>query len=223
MNVRKLLARLNPATLNLRGGGAGGPDLSPDDIAGALGFVPAGLGREVLCFLWWPLGASLKPGQLLHEVGLIQHAEHRRLRQALQRAVDALEIAELRYYLSRMATPDLRTGVDRATRARDEARDRCWPYQPEVYAKIGAAVLREMAEDHRCPRCNGDGCAHCDHAGILPVSSLSRAAAIGVAETPYRKRWSRVYEFTYRALRDAEQQAARDLRKALRSPMDTAA
>jgi hypothetical protein len=222
MNVRKLLARLNPATLNLRGGG-GGPDLTPDDIAGALGFVPAGLGREVLCFLWWPLGTSLKPGQLLQEVGLVQHAELRRLRHHLDRAVGALEIAELRYYSSRIATPDLRADVERAIRARDEARDRCWPYQPEIYAKIGAAVLREMADDHRCPRCNGDGCPHCDHIGILPVSSLQRAAAIGVAETPYRKRWSRVYEFTYRALRDAEQRAARQLHQALRNPLESPA
>jgi hypothetical protein len=223
MNVRKLLARLNPGTMNLRGGGAGGPDLSPEDIAGALGFVPAGLGREVLCFLWWPLGASLKPAQLMREVALIQAREHARLAAALRNATDRLVDLELVYYSSRLAPPELRGEIQRAARDRDAAREQSWSYQPEVYANISRAVLAEMAGTTLCPACKGDGCAHCDGTGAIAISARQRAEAIGRDEAAFRKRWARVYDFTYRRLRDAEQQAARTMARALRDDVGVAA
>ena len=223
MNVRKLLARLNPSTLNLRGAGSGAGDVSAQDIAAALGFVPAGLGREVLCHLWWPLGASLKPTELLREIALIQSREHARLAAALKAATDQLVDLELRYYCSRIPGPELRGEIDAATRARDSARERCWSYHPDVYARIGRAVLAEMAATTLCPACHGDGCAHCDNTGAVPISARQRADAIGRDEAAFRKRWARVYEFTYRRLRDAEQGAARALAKALRNDQERAA
>ena len=44
---RRLVARLNPTTVRYDVGRGGIPDLTAQDIAAALAFVPAGLGREV--------------------------------------------------------------------------------------------------------------------------------------------------------------------------------
>jgi hypothetical protein len=223
MNVRKLLARLNPGTMNLRGSGRGGQDLSPDVIAGALGFVEPGLGREVLCHLWWPLGARLTQVQLLREIALLQHFEQARLRTQLAAAEDRRQMAELRYYTTRCRSAEDEREVRRATVERDQARELCWSYDPQVYARIGVAVLNEMAATQLCPACKGDGCGHCEHLGVVPVSALQRAAAIGVAETPYRKRWFKVYDFTYIRLREAERKAGNQLRAALRDDWEAAA
>ncbi len=51
-HVGKLLARLNPTTVRYDIGRGGMPELTPQDIAGALAMVPAGLGRELICRLW---------------------------------------------------------------------------------------------------------------------------------------------------------------------------
>ena len=54
-DVRELLARLNPTTIRMdigTGGGAG--TLTNIDIAGALGMVPAGLGRDLMELLHGP-------------------------------------------------------------------------------------------------------------------------------------------------------------------------
>ena len=223
MNVRKLLARLNPGTMNLRGSGRGGQDLSPDVIAGALGFVEPGLGREVLCHLWWPLGARLTQVQLLREIALLQHVEHQRLRAELAAAAERLQMAELRYYTTRCRSPDDEREVRRATTARDQAREQCWPFQPQVYARIGTAVLNEMAGTQLCPACKGDGCGECEHLGVVPTSERQRAESIGVGRGPYRSRWFKVYDFTYIRLREAERKAGNQLRAALRDDWERAA
>jgi hypothetical protein len=223
MNVRKLLARLNPGTMNLRGSGRGGQDLSSADISGALGFVEDGLGREVLCHLWWQLGARLTRSQLLREIALLQSLELSRLRRALRNASDRLTEAELRYYATRCRSAEDEREKRRATAERDQAREQCWSYDPQVYARIGVAVLNEMAGTQLCAACKGDGCPSCEHLGVVPVSALQRAAAIGVAETPYRKRWVKVYDFTYIRLREAERRAGNQLRAALRDDWEAAA
>ena len=47
-DVRKLLARLNPASMQYDGARGGFGGMTAQDIAGALGMVPYGLGREVM-------------------------------------------------------------------------------------------------------------------------------------------------------------------------------
>ena len=223
MNVRKLLARLNPATLNLSGSGGGGPDIAPDDIAGALGFVEAGIGRELLCHLWWPLGATLSAEHLQREIFLIQHEEFARLERLMVVARLELHLVETNYQARLLRTRHDEAEIRRCQAARDQARGACWPHQPLVYARITAAVLNEMAGTTLCKQCRGDGCAACDMTGAIAISARQRADAIGRDEAAYRQRWGKVYEFTYRRLRDAEQQAARALRRALREDWEQAA
>ncbi|REN10513.1 hypothetical protein DSI35_10890, partial [Mycobacterium tuberculosis] len=63
-NVRELMARLGPSTVKFDTGRGGTPDLTNQDIAAALGMVPAGLGRELLEACWWPDGAALRRHKL---------------------------------------------------------------------------------------------------------------------------------------------------------------
>ena len=65
MNPREKWARLGPSTVKFDiGMGGGKPDLTNQDIAAALGMVPAGLGRELLEACWWPDGAALRRHKL---------------------------------------------------------------------------------------------------------------------------------------------------------------
>lgn len=223
MNVRKIMARLNPRSPSLQGSAGGKGDLTDQDIAAALGFCPPGLGREVFCYLWWPLGASLRPEHLHREIALVQHHELCRLRNRLAAADLDLALAQLQANLTVVQHDAADQAVRRALAARDAAREQCWPFDAVVYGRIRAAVLAEMAESRLCPKCRGDGCLECDGIGVLAASNLARAHAIGRDEAAYRKRWGRVYDFTLRQLHAAEHGAARALRQALRAEWEDAA
>ena len=86
MNPREAMGRLGPTTVKFDiGRGGGKPDLTNQDIAAALGMVPAGLGRELLEACWWPDGAALRRHRLRdavialvtpeHQPGTQQHAD----------------------------------------------------------------------------------------------------------------------------------------------------
>src|SRR3954465_8474053 len=59
MHTGKRLAMLNPKNCRFDVGSGGIPEVVSEDVAHALGKVQAGIGREVLCLIWWPDGARL--------------------------------------------------------------------------------------------------------------------------------------------------------------------
>lgn len=211
-DVRKLMARLNPAVCRFDIGQGGIPDLTPQDIAAAIGMVPAGLGRELMCRLWWPDGARLSPKEL--------DAELRReiLVEWLRRA-RRLESAKLQLH---MAEEDHHGSVQRARSEVEAARGDRWPSVCATYRRIRETVLAELESPPQCAKCHGRGfninragvhiaCVACEGRGWVPVSDRQRATSLGVNESTYRRCWRDVYQWLHAQCTDAEAMARRRL------------
>lgn len=232
-DVRKLLARLNPTTIRYDTGRGGGCGLTAQDVAGALGMVPFGLGREVLCAIWWPDGARLAPEKL-------DAAVAQQVRAAMDRQARRQQIARLDLHIARenaaarnAMTDDDRAEINRLERRVAQEKARSWPYDAEMHVRIRRAVLDELARPNHCRACSGLGevavgalkanCKACEGRGTVPVSDRTRAERIGRDESNYRRAWRGLYEFVYQLMHDAEADAARKLREALRDDEPRAA
>jgi len=228
MHIGKVMARMNPRSPQLGGVGGGRPELESTDIAGALAFVPPGLGRELLCRIWWPDGAALNAKELDKALMEVQVEEWKNRMDLMVTA----QIAELQ----------ARTPIERArTKAQLEAcKARIWPlpgvldrrdtmHRNETktrYEAIREAVLFEMSVASRCAACSGRGsvrttdgriisCSPCNGLGLVRISDRGRAKLIGRDESTYRDRWRPVYEFTLLRCQDAYGPAHRAYIKAL--------
>lgn len=226
-NVRKLMARLNASTCRFDIGRGGIPELTPQDIAGALGMVQDELAREVFCAVWWPDGSRLAANELLRLIGLRQRAE-------IDRQWRAVQVARLELHIARddAAARGCLTDFDRRIIASLEqrltaAKAQCWPCEPTVYPLIRKAVLKELCSPALCQHCGGRGeytagelkakCRQCDGSGKQAVSNRRRAAELDRTEAAYRQAWCKPYEWTYELLADAEHRAARAMVSQLRS------
>lgn len=195
MREAELMARLNPTTVRYDIGRGGIPELTPQDIAAAIGLMPEGLGRELLCRLWWPDGARLSPKELDRLLMEAQMGEwHDR--------TDALVNAQLKFELAE---------GDRARRkaeqAVEEAKALQWPRvgPGSPYAAIRLAVLAEMSAACLCPDCRGRGfalvdgkvagCPVCEMTGRAKVSDRMRASLVGMNRETYRTDIAPVYKW----------------------------
>ena len=225
---RRLLARLNPTNIRYDVGRGGIPELTSQDIAAALAFVPAGLGREVFCALWWPDGSRLSPFALYEGIAALTRAEMERRHRAAQIARLSLHIAEEDVAARRVMTDAARRELDRLRAVVADAKAKLWPYDPQMHVAIRRAVIDELALPHLCPGCGGAGevmdgelrtaCQDCEGRGTQPPSNSARAARIGRDESSYRKTWRDLYEWLYRELADAESCARKAFKAALRDP-----
>lgn len=225
-NVRELLARLNPTTVKYDiGMGGGAPELTAQDIAGALAFVPAGLGREVLCFLWWPEGAKLTRERLFAAIG---HEVWRQVEGQMRRLATArleLHIEQESALTRQAATAEQQRRIANLEAKLANAARQCWPTDPYMVTRVRAAVLAEMGKPNHCGTCKGRGevmvkdvkrvCPTCNGRKVLPLSNRDRARAIARDESTYRERWRPMYEWLWNRLNDAEQAAAQDFVRAL--------
>lgn len=225
-NPRELMARLNPQTIKYDVGRGGVSELTNQDIAAALAFVPAGLGREVLTACWWEGGAS--NARLMDAVLAAVSVEWSRQAKRMGDARTELGIAEAIAGWNRATSPEQRREVERA-RARYEAvRDESWPR--ETGAMLPALVkscVKEIACRNHCADCDGRGhvvranlvvcCTKCLGSGVVPMSNSARAKAIGRDEASFRRNWSAVYMWLLGLLTEAEQDAARSMAQALSS------
>lgn len=196
MHIGKSLARLNPKTSQFTMGSGGVPDLTPQDIAAALAFVKPGLGRELICRIWWPAGAALTAADLDE---LLMTAQLSEWRSRMDKVLDAQLV---RAYAKNDSERS------RASAALDRARALMWPrLGPEArYAAIRLGVLEEMSSSLLCKVCRGRGsvidgekiinCPTCDGSGHRTVSDRYRAKLIGRDVTTYKQTWAPVYEWT---------------------------
>lgn len=195
MHAAEMMARLNPATVRYDIGRGGMPELTPQDIAAALGMVPKGLGRELMCRLWWPEGARLSAQELDHLLMEVQLAEW-------MRRADALVDAQLKAEVAK--NDHMRR---RAARSVEEAQANLWPRvgPGSPYASIRTAVLSEMSAACLCPACRGRGllvaekqvvaCKFCETSGRAKVSDRNRAELVGVNRETYRRAVASPYEW----------------------------
>lgn len=215
MHIGKVLARLNPRSPQIGGAGGGRPELESTDIAGALAFVPHGLGRELLCRIWWPDGAALAAAGLDQLVMEAQVGEWKA-------RMDCMVVAQIATF-----TANTHVARSRAAAQLEAAKARLWPMPgPESrYPYIRKAVLFEISAASLCARCQGHGvemdssraiaCRACLGHGLVRISDRGRAELIERDESTYRKLWKPVYEWTLQACQDAYGPALRCYRRAL--------
>jgi hypothetical protein len=225
INVRELLARLNPKTCRFDIGQGGIPELTNIDIAGALGMVPAGLGRDLLIYLHWPAGAEVDREKILDAIAARTHQEYARRESFL-----VLERLELHFLEDKWAarahhTDAQRREIDRARGAVEAAKLVTWPNQPDLHVRLRQAVLDELRAPNHCRECDGRGallhgnlmttCSACGGRGTVAVSDRQRADRMGRDESNYRRSWRGMYEWTWRLLVDEEQRAGQALATAV--------
>lgn len=216
------LARLNPKNVRFDVGTGGTPELNSTDIAAAIAFVPEGLGRELLCHVWWPDGAKLTAEVLDQRITIMQIQEWTRRQEAMR-------IAEAAYAVAVDPHAKLRAEVKL-----EVAYKRVWPgimlndqsgIRP-TYGAVRRAVLDELANTG-CEVCEGKGivnnankrvtCKTCLGSGEHRRSDRSRAAACGLeSHSTYVRQWRKVYEWLLEACRAELEPAERAFERALR-------
>lgn len=224
---REMLARLNPANVKFDIGRGGVPSLTNQDIAAALAFVPAGVGRELLIACWWPDAGTTRSAALLDAV--LDHIRPELVRQTrgIHDARVRLGMVRARAGWSEKADAELRSELAAAEAALDAARVECWPSTTwEMLPALTRAAVAEIARPNHCPTCQGRQdvrgpsgllapCKACGGSGAVMVSDRKRAEALGRDESTYRGAWRTVYEWLLAELRDAERQAGRAFQEAL--------
>lgn len=213
MHVGRALAKLNPKNVRFDVGAGGIPELTPQDIAAALAFVPSGLGRELLCRVWWPDGAALTKHELDYHLVSMQFGEWRE-------RMDALVTAQLR-----LATASNDAQRRRAKIGIEEAQARMWPQIDGTFEKIRIGVLTELAEPRNCPDCRGRGimvkrelaidCDRCKGSGQIARGPVWRADALGMKHSSYLQRWVEPYEWLLSQCTDALAKATREFNHVL--------
>ncbi len=225
---RRLLARLNPSTIRYDTLPGGVPELTAQDIAHALGLVPAGLGREVLQACWWPDGAALRRGPLRDAAVALVVPEIRRQQQRLLEARTDVGIVKACMGWTRATTSAQQAALRRAEERLDKLKAHPWPQATlEMLPVLVAAVVDELSTPQLCPCCHGQGerrvgalvkvCTACGGSGAVPASDRKRAAAIGRDESTYRTTWRGLYEWLLERMGVAERQAATQLQEALQT------
>lgn len=197
MDVREKLAQLNPSSVryDVCPSGAGSTE---NPYAMALGFVPAGMGRDLLEYLYWPDGAILRGAAIYQGVVRVAMKEWATRMQAHTDARCTYGLAETlaKYAKDRSPATVRNLAILQARVA--VARDNLWPERLEdKLPMLVPMLLRAMkGEKH---------------------SNVERAKAMGIDESSYRERWSKVYEWMLTKMIDEEQAAARAMEQALRN------
>ena len=217
-----LLARLNAKNVRFDVGSGGIPDLTPQDIAAALAFVPRGMGRELLCRVWWPDGATLTARDLSGQMEAAQREEWASRESAMLDAMLAV------------ASHTGGASLHRAQGKYASAHAKRWPKwvtDPEIgtlspgYERTRIGVLAELSKPGLCPACGGRGdvmagdvlaiCAGCKGTGRRQVSDQWRAEALQITGSGYLRTWRPVYEWTLQLCVDALATASRRFAEAV--------
>lgn len=221
-DVRELLARLNPANVKFDTGRGGLPELTNQDIAGALAFIPAGLGREVFIACHWPDGAKLSRRRI---TGMFQQLALTEWRKRINRMTDARVDHGIAVSIRRWQgaeTAEQRAEVYRTQVRIDQARAELWPESlPEMLPALLHAIVDELACPKNCATCQGRGavivgellvpCTGCEGTGHSKNSDLWRAKRIGKDSANFRRDWRPCYQWLFDRMRDAESEAAQSM------------
>ena len=216
------MARLNPRVSQIGAVGGGKPDLETTDIAGALAFVTAGLGRELLEFVWWHDGARNRSVKIDGVLNDLQFAEYSRRETAMYAALGAVACGPV--------GEERRHAHDAYARAHANR----WPswikrLEPlelsDGYALIRSATLEEISKLRACSECEGKGtilkrdlvmaCSRCKGDGRLPYGPTWRATRLHMKEPSFKKTWEGPYEWLFARMTEALSDAERELAHAV--------
>lgn len=200
-DVRELLARLNPTTIRMdtgTGSGGGVDALTNIDVAGALGMVPAGLGRDLLELLYGPDPSRADIVRVFHGITRLA-LEERNLRSRC--FIDAKTLWGIKDCIARFErdqSEQTRRDLDVLKARAAVAREKLFPDRLEERMPQIAAVAIGYLKGER-------------------LSNRERAASLGVSESTYREAWAAVVDWLITSSAEAERGAAIRFKRALRS------
>ena len=221
MDVGQLLARMNPKTVNYLGVGGGEPELTTADIAGALAFVPKGLGRAVLEAVYWPGGETLRSSELIDEVIKVVIAELSRQAKELSDASLDVQLVQVAIrYKRAIPTSFQKQALTRAQLRLEAIKTAAWPKNTlERIPVIVKAIIAELSGAVECNKCNGRGelikdghiikCDSCSGLEYIFNSDHQRAQQISCDKSLYSRRWKNVYEWIFHRILDAKRNITR--------------
>ncbi|MGE7136201.1 hypothetical protein ACQKIE_01055 [Luteibacter sp. NPDC031894] len=221
--LARRMARLNAANVRFDiGAGGGVPALTAQDIAAALGMVPAGLGLELLLAVNWPDAAKRNRKRLLELLTVVQLREHNDREQGMFRALCQVATAEPR-------------DKQRATAAYSAAHMARWPQivvknEPLTFAgpyeAIRLAVIEELVHPRQCPECRGrelrdrvgqpKTCDRCLGSGVVQYGSTWRAKRLGKTRATFIQSWKPAYDWLMDVCRAHLAEAESELFRRLR-------
>jgi hypothetical protein len=215
--IDELLARLEPTACKFDIGRGGIPQLTPQDIAAALGLCED---KFAVAIYQAVVGGSFDWPSVDKVIASAQFEEWRN---RADRMVNA-QLAKAAAGLAPRAERAERSG--HADMLLAGARAAMWPQLVEsVYSAMRRALVAELRASRICPTCNGRlsvlvdnrmiECETCLATGRVAISNRQRAAALGVIPSSYERTWRPVYEWMYRMLSNAVERGRRQFSDAL--------
>jgi hypothetical protein len=205
--IDELLGRLEVGTVKYGMGRGGIPQLTPQDIAAALGMCED---RFAATIFHVSAGGTVSDWQGIDRmVAEMQFGEWRN-------RADRLVNAQLAKAAAFVAPQEDRDELHaRADMMMAGARAAMWPSLIEAtYSAMRKALIAELRATRVCSSCKGHGCVqvgtsvkpceHCLGTGLTFISDRQRAQMLGIDHSTYRRGgWKLAYEWMYRALIDA--------------------
>lgn len=198
VDVREKLAQLNPSSVryDVLPSGNGSTE---NPYAMALGFVPAGMGRDLLEYLYWTDGAVRRGAAIYQGIAKVAMAEwaDRMRKHADARCNYGLAESLAKFNGDRSEATTRHRSILQARVA--VARQNLWPEKLQDKLPILIPILlHTMKKDE----------------GVN--TNTKRADLLGMTEASYRQTWAPVYEWMLSRMIDEEQAAARAMEQALR-------
>lgn len=196
-NVRELLARLHASSFRLEAGagtGGGVDALTNIDIAGALGMVPAGLGRDLLELLYGPDPSRADIVRVFSGITRLALEERNRRSRSFIDARTLWGITDCIAKFERDQGEQTRRNLGVLKARAAVAREQLFPERLEERMPQIAAITIGYMKGAR-------------------LSNRERAAAMGMSESAYRQAWAAVVDWVLSRILEAEADAAHDLRR----------
>jgi hypothetical protein len=216
--IDEMLGRLEASTVKFDIGRGGLVELTPQDIAAALGMCED---KFAAAIFHAAAGGTISNWQALDQMlANVQFAEWRR-------RADRLITAQLAEVEAAMMPHGYRKdAMDHARLMMEGARAAMWPQLIEkTYRAIRTAVIAEVRSSRVCTVCNGRGavqvdtsiarCSNCLGSGKVAINDTSRAEAIDVDKSNYSRAWKQVYEWLLREVFDAIPRGRRQFSEAM--------
>jgi hypothetical protein len=198
-DIRELLARFHASSFRLDAGagtGGGVDALTNIDIAGALGMVPAGLGRDLLELLYGPDPSRADIVRVFHGITRLALEERNRRSRSFIDARTLWGITDCIAKFERDQGEQTRRNLGVLKARAAVAREQLFPERLEERMPQIAAVTMGYMKGER-------------------LSNRERAAALGVSDSTYREGWAVVVDWLLTQMAEAEQRAAERLRRAV--------
>jgi len=199
-DVRELLARFHASSFRLDAGigtGGGVDALTSIDIAGALGMVPAGLGRDLLELLHGPDPSRADIVRVFHGITRLALEERNRRSRSFIDARTLWGITDCIAKFERDQGEQTRRNLSVLKARAAVARDQLFPERLEERMPQIVAVAMGYMKGER-------------------LSNRERAIALGVGESTYRESWAAVVDWLLTQLVDAESWAALQFQQIVR-------